>query len=68
MNKPLPKTLHNKYDTVIDSGTLEHIFKAPEALEYCLLLCKPGGQILHMLPSNNWCGHGFWQFSPELIL
>jgi hypothetical protein len=31
------------------------------------MLLKPGGQILHILPANNYCGHGFWQFSPELF-
>ncbi len=30
-------------------------------------LCASGGQIVHVLPANNFCGHGFWQFSPELF-
>jgi hypothetical protein len=28
-------------------------------------MLKPGGQVIHMNPSNNFCGHGFYQFSPE---
>lgn len=67
MNKPLPADLRGKYDTVYDGGCLEHIYNAPQALENCSLLCRPGGQILHILPTNNFCGHGFWQFSPELF-
>jgi len=67
MNEPLPAALSGKYDTVIDGGSLEHIFNAPQALKNCSVLCKPGGQILHILPANNFCGHGFWQFSPELF-
>ena len=67
MNKPLPIELRQKYDTVIDFGTLEHIYNIPQALENCSLLCKPGGQIIHSLPTNNSCGHGFWQISPELF-
>jgi hypothetical protein len=67
MNEPLPEDLYGKYDTVIDAGSLEHIFHLPQAFKNCSLLCKPGGQILHMLPANNYCGHGFWQFSPELF-
>ena len=67
MNKPLPNKLKGQYDTVIDSGTLEHVYNVPQALENCSLLCKPGGQIIHMLPANNLCGHGFWQMSPELF-
>jgi hypothetical protein len=30
-------------------------------------MSKVGGQIIHALPANNFCGHGFWQFSPELF-
>ena len=56
-----------QYDTIIDSGTLEHIYNVPQALQNLSLLCASGGQILHILPANNQCGHGFWQFSPELF-
>lgn len=67
MNHPLPSDLSQLYDTVFDGGCLEHIYNIPQALKNCSLLCKPGGQILHVLPANNFCGHGFWQFSPELF-
>lgn len=67
MNQPLPSNLIGKYDTVFDGGSSEHIYNAPQALKNCSLLCKPGGQILQVLPANNFCGHGFWQFSPELF-
>lgn len=67
MNTPIKDQYHAKYDTVIDGGSLEHIFQISQALENCSLLCKPGGRILHMLPANNFCGHGFWQISPELF-
>jgi hypothetical protein len=67
MNLTLPSNLEASYDTVIDGGCLEHIYNLPQALQNCSRLCKPGGQILHILPANNFCGHGFWQFSPELF-
>jgi hypothetical protein len=67
MNKKIPISLENKYDTVIDSGTLEHIYNVPQALMNCSLMCRDGGQIIHILPTNNYCGHGFWQVSPELF-
>lgn len=67
MNLPVPEHFSDQYDTVIDGGCLEHIFNVPQALLNCSAFCKPGGQILHMLPANNCCGHGFWQFSPELF-
>lgn len=67
MNKPLPNALKQKFDTVIDGGCTEHIFNVAQSLQNASSLCKIGGQILHILPANNFCGHGFWQFSPELF-
>lgn len=55
------------YDTVVDFGCLEHVFDVRQAFENCATLCAEGGRILHLLPANNYCGHGFWQFSPELF-
>jgi hypothetical protein len=56
-----------KYDTIIDIGTSEHVFNINQNLKNISKLCKTGGRIIHCLPANNQCGHGFWQFSPELF-
>ncbi len=65
MNKPIK--IHDRYDTVIDGGCIEHIYNVPQALKNVSQMCMEAGQILHILPANNFCGHGFWQFSPELF-
>jgi hypothetical protein len=65
MNKPL--LIEEIYDTIIDGGCIEHVYNAPQALANISSMCAQGGQILHILPANNLCGHGFWQFSPELF-
>lgn len=62
-----PKYANLQYDTVIDFGTLEHIYNTPCALKSILSLCAVNGRIVHALPSNNWCGHGYYQFSPEFF-
>lgn len=62
-----PLVIGKAYDTVMDFGSIEHIFNVPQALKNISAACNDGGQILHMLPANNFCGHGFWQFSPELF-
>lgn len=67
MNNPILDNFQ-KYNTIFDGGSLEHIFNVNQALKNVSSLCKPGGQIIHSLPANNQCGHGFWQFSPELFL
>jgi len=65
MNKPVLTT--RKYDTVMDCGSLEHIYNVPQAMANISSLCSKGGRIVHVSPGNNFCGHGFWQFSPELF-
>ena len=65
MNTPIG--VHDPYSVILDLGTLEHVFNVPVALDNIAALCAPGGTIMHALPSNNCCGHGFYQFSPELF-
>jgi hypothetical protein len=68
LNKIIIDTnLIQKYDTVLDLGTLEHIYHINNAFVNLSKLCKVGGQIIHILPGNGQCGHGFWQFSPEVF-
>jgi hypothetical protein len=67
LNLPIQDNLMHHYDTVIDFGTTEHIFNVPQVLDNCSKLIKVGGKIIHILPSNNFNGHGFYQFSPELF-
>jgi SAM-dependent methyltransferase len=67
LNHPIPDEFCDQYDTVIDAGSLEHIFDTKLAFENVSKMLKPGGQILHLSPGNNRCGHGFYQFSPEFF-
>src|SRR5690606_18138908 len=67
LNQPVPGALHERFDAVIDGGALEHIFNFPVALSNLMNMTKPGGRVFLFLPANNLCGHGFYQFSPELM-
>lgn len=67
MNQPVPADWHERYDVVVDGGTLEHIFDFPRALANAIQMVRPGGHYLAMTPSNGDLGHGFYQFSPELL-
>ena len=68
LNMPIEsEKLLSSYDTVYDGGALEHIFDINVALTNIHNLLKPGGRVIHVVPSNNQCGHGFYQFSPELF-
>jgi hypothetical protein len=67
MNLPVPEELRQTFSLVIDAGTLEHIFNFPTAIKNCMEMIAEGGHLLIMTPANNFTGHGFYQFSPELF-
>lgn len=67
LNKPVRLELHERFDVVYDGGTLEHVFNFPVALQNCMEMVKVGGRMFIHTGVNNWCGHGFYQFSPELF-
>jgi len=67
MNRSVPESLKELFDVVIDGGTLEHIFNFPTAIKNCMMMLKTGGNIFIFSMANNHCGHGFYQFSPDLF-
>lgn len=66
LNKPVPKSLHQKFDIVIDGGTTEHIFHISHALDSCHAMLKPGGVFLSFIAADGWFGHGFFQTGPDV--
>ena len=67
MNHPVPPSWHGRYDAIVDGGTLEHIFNVPNAFTNIADMLKAGGTVFLNTPANNMMGHGFYQFSPELM-
>jgi SAM-dependent methyltransferase len=67
LNCPIRPELHRAFDAVVDGGSLEHVFNFPVALQSCMEMVKVGGHLIVITPANNYCGHGFYQFSPELF-
>lgn len=67
LNRPVPPELHERFDLVVDGGTLEHVFHVPVAMETVMKITKVGGHVVIFTNINNLVGHGFYQFSPELF-
>jgi hypothetical protein len=67
LNDPIPASLTQKFSLVFDGGTLEHIFNVPTAFKNCMEMIEVGGHFIQVNVANNFAGHGFWQFSPELL-
>jgi len=67
LNRPIPDGWDERYDALVDGGTLEHVFNFPQALANCMRMVRTGGALFIFTPANNQLGHGFYQFSPELF-
>lgn len=67
MNNELPAALHDRFSLLIDGGTIEHVFDFPQAIRNVGKMLKVGGHFLSINGANNFTGHGFYQFSPELF-
>lgn len=66
LNFEVSAELHGKYDTVVDLGTVEHVFDVKQALTNIQSLLKLDGRAIHVNPTSSQSGHGLYQFSPDL--
>lgn len=67
LNQPIPAGWKSRFDFIFDGGTLEHVFNFPRAIQNCMEMLQTGGRFITHTIANNWFGHGFYQFSPELF-
>ena len=66
LNEPVDVSYYERFDTIVDVGTLEHVFDIATALKNVVRMCRAGGSIILMNPSSGAIDHGFYQFSPTL--
>lgn len=67
LNQPIADDLRTRFTAVLDSGSLEHVFDFPTAIRSLMELADLGGHVVLITPTNNLMGHGFYQFSPDLL-
>ena len=66
LNTPIPYHL-KKYDLIVDGGTIEHVFNVPQVFENIINLLDINGIFVSITCNNNYSGHGFYQYSPDLF-
>ena len=64
LTKEIPKNMLEKFNTVLDGGTLEHVFDVAKALENIHNMTAIGGVIVHLTPLT-WYEHGLYNFNPR---
>jgi len=63
LNKSIPERFVGAFGTVLNGGTLEHVFDVRQAMENLHQLIRPNGSFIHMVPVT-WFEHGFINFNP----
>ena len=63
----VPVRYNEKYDYILDAGTLEHIFNLPNALKAVFQMLKSGGTFFFNQPVFIGHNHGLYGLSPCLF-
>jgi len=66
-NLPTPPDWDNRFTVFIDGGSLEHVLNYTIAVHSCMKMVQAQGHFVGLNPANNYFGHGFYQFNPELM-
>src|SRR5262249_31786020 len=53
LNEPVDVSYYDRFDTIVDVGTLEHVFDIPTALRNIVKMCRKGGSIILVHPSTG---------------
>jgi len=68
LNRPDPPSNQlSRFGCIVNGGTIEHVFHIPNALATISRMLRPGGVIIHQIPTHNWVDHGFYQINPTLL-
>ena len=67
LNYDINEEYYERFDAILDAGTLEHVFDISVALSNLVKMLKKGGRIILISPSSNAIDHGFYSFSPTLF-
>lgn len=68
MNEALPAELAQTYNTVIDIGSMEHVFDPCQCIKNLISLVQRGGHLVLVGPCYGYYKHGFHTFNPEWFL
>jgi hypothetical protein len=66
MNNPFPEELKNRFNLVIDPGTLEHVFDQKTALTNITRALRLGGVVVHFTPIYSYNG-GYYSINPNVL-
>ncbi|MDF0643526.1 MAG: hypothetical protein P0111_05815 [Nitrospira sp.] len=66
IGKPLDSGWKGRFGTVLNGGTIEHVFDVRQAMSNIHELVRPGGAMIHLAPVT-WINHAFVNFNPRMF-
>lgn len=67
LNTVVPHELRDRFNLILDGGTIEHIFDVRQVMENIVRMCRKGGWVVHFTPASNYLDHGLYSFSPRFF-
>lgn len=67
LQKPIPKDLENRFDWIIDAGTLFWCFDIATVWKNVLSMLKEDGCVFHLNAMSGYFGRGYYSFQPHLF-
>jgi hypothetical protein len=67
LNQHVRRFWRNRFDLIIDPGTIEHCFNVVTAMENIVLMLRTGGFVYHQ-DAINFPNHGFFSLSPTFFV
>jgi hypothetical protein len=68
LNTPVPESLHNKFDTIMDFGTLDHVYDMRTAIANVVNMLKVGGVVVIYDAMIGWHNQSYYNFQPPFFL
>jgi SAM-dependent methyltransferase len=65
--KALPREHKGRFDAVLNFGTTEHVMNQHNAMRVIHDAVKPGGFIVHEVPSLGFIDHGYIAYTPRFF-
>lgn len=67
LQKQIPKDLENRFDWIIDAGTLFWCFDIASVWKNILSMLKEDGCVFHINAMSGYFGRGYYSFQPHLF-
>jgi hypothetical protein len=67
LNTPVPESLYEQFDFIVDGGTFDHLVQIGTAFRNVIHMLKPGGRVLHYNAASGYVGAAYVSFGPDLF-